>query len=82
MLKHEFAVATGAVAVFVAVLAAVPTPPAAAPSCKAGYAPVKIQGNYVCRIQTPKLPLKAKTQQKKSHNPFFRPRLVDKASPR
>ena len=35
-----------------------------AASCGAGYEPVKVQGNWVCRIKTPKLPMKAKTQPK------------------
>jgi hypothetical protein len=55
-----------------------------AASCGAGYEPVKIQGNWVCRIKTPKLPTKAKTQRKPagSYNPFFIPKLVDKATPK
>ena len=48
-----------------AVLAAAATPAAAA-SCGNGYEPVKVQGNWVCRLRTPKLPLKAKTQSKGS----------------
>jgi hypothetical protein len=35
-----------------------------AASCGAGYEPVRIQGNWVCRIKTPKLPMKAKPQGK------------------
>jgi hypothetical protein len=53
-------------ALAVAVLATAPMQPAAAASCKAGYEPVKIQGNWVCRVKTPRLPLKAKTQRKKA----------------
>ncbi len=70
MLKGAF-VAAGTLAV--AVLATMPTQPAAAAICKAGYAPVKIQGNYVCRLQTPNLPLKAKTQGKKAHGSVWSP---------
>jgi hypothetical protein len=57
MLKHACVVAVGAFAV--AVLATAPTQPAAAASCKGGYEPVRIQGNWVCRLRTPKPPLKA-----------------------
>jgi hypothetical protein len=32
--------------------------------CANGYEPVEIQGNWVCRVKTPKLPFKAKTQSK------------------
>ena len=31
-----------------------------ASACPAGYEPVWIQGNMVCKIKTPKLPVKAK----------------------
>jgi hypothetical protein len=62
-LKAIFVAAAGALAV--AVLAAAPTQPATAASCKAGYEPVKIQGNWVCRVKTPRLPIKANTQRKK-----------------
>jgi hypothetical protein len=39
---------------------------AASAQCSPGYQPVKVQGNWVCRIKTPKLPMKAQTQGKKS----------------
>jgi hypothetical protein len=63
MLKHAPVAAVGALAVAVLVAA---TPPATAASCKAGYEPVKIQGNWVCRLKTPKLPLKAKQNPRRS----------------
>ena len=40
-------------------LVAVASPAAA--RCAAGYEPVEVQGNWVCSLKTPKLPLKAKT---------------------
>jgi hypothetical protein len=46
-----------------------------AASCGAGYEPVKIQGNWVCRIRTPKLPLKAQTQRKPAGYLKYDPRL-------
>lgn len=58
-----------AAAVAAAGLVAVASPAAA--RCANGYEPVKIQGNWVCRIKTPKLPLKAKTQRKKSQFDAF-----------
>jgi hypothetical protein len=64
MLKRPFVVAAGALAV--AVLAAAPAQPAAAASCRAGYEPVKIQGNWVCRIRTSQLPVKADTPRQKA----------------
>jgi hypothetical protein len=70
MLKNACIGAAGALAV--AVLVAAPAPPAAAASCKAGYEPVRIQGNWVCRVKTPKLPIKANTQGKKSGDTPFK----------
>jgi hypothetical protein len=45
-------------AIFAAAGIAAITQPAMA--CGAGYEPVWIQGNKVCKIKTPKLPIKAK----------------------
>jgi hypothetical protein len=59
-------------------LVAVASPAAA--RCANGYEPVNIQGNWVCRLKTPKLPLKAKTQTKRSE--FVIPKLIDKATPK
>jgi hypothetical protein len=74
MLKSTLFAAIAAAAGLVAVAS-----PGASAQCSPGYQPVKIQGNWVCRLQTPKLPLKAKTQTKRSD--YFIPRLVDKARP-
>ena len=52
-----------AAVVAAAALATVPSPAAA--RCANGYEPVKSQGNWVCRIKTPKLPLKAKMPAKR-----------------
>ena len=41
-------------------------------ACGAGYEPVWIQGNKVCKIKTPKLPIKAKQK----YEPGKAPRAV------
>lgn len=41
-------------------------------ACANGYEPVWIQGNKVCKIKTPKLPIKAKA----AHEPAKSPRAL------
>ena len=57
-------------AIFAAAGFAALTQPAMA--CGAGYEPVWIQGNKVCKIKTPKLPIKAKQK----YEPGKAPRAV------
>jgi hypothetical protein len=57
MLKSAFFAAIAAAAGLVAVAS-----PGGSAQCSPGYQPVKIQGNWVCRLKTPNQPLKAKTQ--------------------
>jgi hypothetical protein len=57
MLKSTLFAAIAAAAGLVAVAS-----PGASAQCSPGYQPVKIQGNWVCRLKTPNLPLK------KTHN--------------
>jgi hypothetical protein len=53
-----------AIVIAVAALAALPQPAAA--RCANGYEAVRVQGNQVCRLKTPRLPLKAKQKPSRS----------------
>ena len=53
-----------ATVIAVAALAALPQPAAA--RCANGYEAVRVQGNQVCRLKTPRLPLKAKQKPSRS----------------
>jgi hypothetical protein len=57
MRRHKMKAALIAATVAAAGFAAV-TPPAAA-ACASGYEAVRSQGKQVCRLKTPKLPLKS-----------------------
>jgi hypothetical protein len=56
-----------AVIVATAGLVAVASPAAA--RCANGYEPAKVQGNWVCRLKTPKLPLKSPQKRSKADQP-------------
>jgi hypothetical protein len=57
---------TALIGAIVAVTGLVAVASPAAARCAAGYEPVRVQGNWVCRLKTPKLPLKSNTQRKKA----------------